>query len=169
MTELEFVRIDRNGTKIYHDWTCPRCGGAGQSDNWWRTGKICYECGGTGKRRQPKVVKEYTAEYKEKLEKRRAAKQPKVEFDEAAHLECMRRKLANEGFNADGIAYAYQGNTYKYKDEFRKAGAKWHYTMWISPIKIDCGIVPTELNANGFYNASMFNLHDILEAAGMWA
>ena len=24
-----YVRTDKNGTKIYHDWTCPRCGGAG--------------------------------------------------------------------------------------------------------------------------------------------
>ena len=27
-----YIRTDKNGTKIYHDWTCPRCGGAGYAD-----------------------------------------------------------------------------------------------------------------------------------------
>lgn len=60
---LEYIRTDRNGTEIYHDWNCPRCGGAGQSDNWWRTGKTCYECGGTGRRIKPAIVKKYTPEH----------------------------------------------------------------------------------------------------------
>lgn len=28
---------------------CTRCGGAGQSDRWAYTGRVCYDCGGTGK------------------------------------------------------------------------------------------------------------------------
>ena len=31
------------------DNTCTRCGGAGESDRWAYTGRICYDCGGTGK------------------------------------------------------------------------------------------------------------------------
>jgi DnaJ-class molecular chaperone len=29
--------------------TCNRCGGAGEADKWHHTGRVCYQCGGTGK------------------------------------------------------------------------------------------------------------------------
>ena len=45
---MVYIRTDKNGTKIYHDYTCPRCGGAGGADQWIYTGWTCYECGGTG-------------------------------------------------------------------------------------------------------------------------
>lgn len=67
-------KIDRNGTKYYLDWTCPRCGGAGGGPQWAYTGWTCYECAGTGERKDPKVVKEYTPEYEAKLAERRAAR-----------------------------------------------------------------------------------------------
>ena len=82
MNELQYIRTDRSGTKVFHDWTCPRCGGTGRSDNWWRTGYTCHECGGTGRRNTPKVVKEYTPEYAAKLEAKRLAKLP-AQADEA--------------------------------------------------------------------------------------
>lgn len=28
-----YIRTDKNGTKIYHDYTCTRCGGAGYSED----------------------------------------------------------------------------------------------------------------------------------------
>ena len=37
--ELEYVRTDRNGTKIYHDNNCPHCSGYGSLEKWARTGK----------------------------------------------------------------------------------------------------------------------------------
>ena len=86
MFELQYIRTDRNGTKIFHDWTCPRCGGAGRSDNWWQTGFTCYACGGTGKRNTPKEVKEYTPEYAAKLEARRIAKLAKQPKPDEAEL-----------------------------------------------------------------------------------
>mgnify|MGYP003165815777 CR=1 FL=1 len=46
---MVYIRTDKNGTKIYHDYTCPRCGGAGGADQWIYTGWTCYECGGTGR------------------------------------------------------------------------------------------------------------------------
>ena len=70
----QYVRTDKNGTKIYNDINCPRCAGEGESDNWWATGKTCFKCGGTGKRATPLAVKVYTKEYWERLEARRAAK-----------------------------------------------------------------------------------------------
>lgn len=58
--ELEYVRTDRNGTKIYHDNNCPHCSGYGSLEKWARTGKTCFECGGSGLRPRPKIVKIYT-------------------------------------------------------------------------------------------------------------
>ena len=78
-----YIRTDKNGTKYYYDWTCPRCGGAGYSDKWLYTGKVCYECGGTGKRFSAKVIKEYTPEYFAKLEAKRQAKAAKEAEEKA--------------------------------------------------------------------------------------
>lgn len=67
------IRIDRNGTKIWSDDTCRRCGGEGGRSDWAYTGYTCYECGGTG-RSTPHLEKEYTPEYAAKLEARRMKK-----------------------------------------------------------------------------------------------
>lgn len=155
-----YVRTDRNGTKIYHDINCPRCGGAGESDNWWLTGRTCFACGGTGKRAKPLAVKVYTQEYWERLEDRRAAKAaaeaPSAE--ELQQREAEAQRLAEEarrirwqcdGFNRDGVAYVYQGDTYKHREAFRKAGAHWAYRRWFSPVPVECGIEPTIVSAKG--------------------
>lgn len=69
--ELEYVRTDRNGTKIYHDNNCPHCSGYGSLEKWARTGKTCFECGGSGLRPRPKIVKIYTPEHRAKLDAQR--------------------------------------------------------------------------------------------------
>ena len=81
--ELQYIRTDRNGTKYFYDLNCPRCAGEGSSPNWKFTGLVCFECGGTGLRRRPKLVKEYTDEYAAKLEARRIARIPKETEEEA--------------------------------------------------------------------------------------
>lgn len=69
MSKMVYIRTDKNGTKIYHNYTCPRCGGAGGAQKWEFTGWTCYECSGTGKRiDKPQIYKEYTPEYKVKLD-----------------------------------------------------------------------------------------------------
>ena len=90
----QYIRTDRNGTKIYHDPNCPRCGGEGESDNWWRTGGTCYTCGGSGKRAKPLAVKVYTQEYADKLEARRAAKAAAEAEANAAEAEYDARRQA---------------------------------------------------------------------------
>ena len=55
---MVYIRTDKNGTKIYHDYTCPRCGGAGGADQWIYTGWTCYECGGTGRVSNPQIIKD---------------------------------------------------------------------------------------------------------------
>ncbi len=70
MAKIVYLRTDKNGTKYYANYTCPRCGGAGGSDKWAFTGWTCYECGGTGESPTPVIEKEYTPEYRAKLDER---------------------------------------------------------------------------------------------------
>lgn len=154
MSELQFIRTDRNGTKIFHDWNCPRCGGAGRSDNWRRTGYTCHECGGSGKRNNPKVIKEYTPEYAAKLEARRIAKLP-PQPDEteliARAKEALRNTWQSQGFSRDGVAYIHIGNTFKHKDAIRRAGGRWcsYINAWIAPRKVEglAGVKIKEIHA----------------------
>lgn len=147
--ELVYIRTDKNGTKYFHDWMCPRCGGAGFSDKWIATGRVCFECGGSGKRRVAKIVKEYTPEYWEKLQAKRHAKAEKQaeearqyaadHADEiAAELQkAIERRYAEFGCGPDGIGYVLEGNTFRLKDEIKKAGGRWIYGVWICPQKIN--------------------------------
>lgn len=57
MAKIVYLRTDKNGTKYYANYTCPRCGGAGGSDKWAFTGWTCYECGGTGESSTPVIEK----------------------------------------------------------------------------------------------------------------
>lgn len=150
--DLQYFKTDRNGTKYYYDHTCPRCGGAGRSDNWWRTGGTCYECGGTGKRHTPKVVKVYTDEYQAKLNARRRAK-ANTNAPTEDELEELKRRVAESnararenffgtyGFDANGHGWAYIGKTYRIKQELREAGGKWLQTfqIWVCPQRIETG------------------------------
>lgn len=86
MDKLQYVKTDKNGTKIFYDWTCPRCGGAGESSMWLKTGCVCFRCGGSGLRNRPIIVKEYTDEYAAKLEARRVARLKKYEEEHAEEI-----------------------------------------------------------------------------------
>ena len=150
--ELKLIKTDRNGTKYFHDYTCPRCGGYGQSEKWRFTGLVCYECGGTGKLAVPKVVKEYTPEYWAKLEAKRqlkAAKEAEARAKyEEEHAEEIAAKQAEEnrrifefrcsehGCGKDGIGYVLTGKTFSAKEEIKKNGGKWIYGVWICPVEI---------------------------------
>lgn len=144
----QYIRTDRNGTKIYHDINCPRCAGYGESDNWWQTGRTCFKCGGSGKRANPKVVKVYTQEYADKLLARDRAKAqaeaqaapagPSEEELKRAADETRRNRWEMNGFSRDGVGYLYTGKTYKAREQIREAGGEWHpwLTGWIAPVEI---------------------------------
>lgn len=163
MEHIEYVRTDKNGTKIYYDYTCPRCGGAGRSDKWCFTGHTCFKCNGTGKRVKPLTVKEYTPEYRATLEARRAereANKPQLTAEEieckAAALEAAKaEQLKERGFSPDGIAYVHTGNTYPIKDSLRRAGGKFDTWLraWIVPKQITgcAGVQITEVHAEELY------------------
>ena len=169
MSELQYIRTDRNGTKIFHDWTCPRCGGAGRSDNWWRTGYTCHECGGSGKRNAPKEVKEYTPEYAAKLEARRAAKQPKHSDAELKAMaeEAQRNRWKDQGLGANGNGYLYLGDTFPHKTAIRIAGGKWDSWnhVWVAPKMVEGlhGVRIIEIHAQDVCNENDYLDYEKIE------
>lgn len=132
MERLTYVRTDKNGTKIYHDYSCRRCGGAGYSDKWCFTGRTCYECGGKGVTpSRPQIVKKYTPEYEAKLEAKRKARREKQEAELKAKAEQLNAEFLAEYFPKGKmyvVANSYDCNT----EELKAAGAKyvfdWYFT-----------------------------------------
>ena len=165
--ELQYVRTDKNGTKYFYDWTCPRCGGAGESSMWLFTGKVCFACGGSGHRNRPLIVKEYTEEYAAKLEAKRIAKQKKYEAEHADEIaqakadqalrEAKWRKEQNEdicrtlGCDPSGVGYVLLGNTYPVKDKIKASGGRWISQAWVSPIDLEAkGVRSVRIDISGF-------------------
>lgn len=160
-----FVRIDKNGTKIYHDYTCSRCGGAGGANMWTYTGWTCYECGGTGKSRKPHVVKEYTPEYRAKLDARAAqrAEKRKAELEQkkAEEYEANGKSwLADHGFTPDGFTYIFLGDTYEAREQLKESGAKYFTSIgWHADHEVD-GFLSLKIHVDeiavktswGYYN-----------------
>lgn len=176
MNKVPF-KTDRNGTKYFYDWTCTRCGGIGFADKWIATGKTCWGCGGTGKLPAPKIVKEYTPEYWAKLEakrqdkaKKQAEERAKYEEEHAEEIaadraEADRRtfefRCAEHGFGKDGVGYVLNGNTFKVKDEIKKAGGKWIYGRWICPVEIKGeGIRAKQIDISSHISTGMCNWKD---------
>lgn len=173
MKDLQYVKTDRNGTKYFYDWNCPRCGGVGQAEKWRFTGLTCFECGGTGLRRVAKVVKEYTPEYWAKLEARRQARAAKYAEEHADEIaaekaeqerrEAEWRKRENDrickenGIGTNGVGFILTGNTYPVKDEIKANGGKWIFGVWVCPVEINAkGIhakrVEVKPNEYGFFS-----------------
>lgn len=126
-----YVRTDKNGTEIYHDYTCPRCGGAGGADQWTYTGWTCYSCGGTGRRDKPQVIKIYTPEYRAKLDEMARNRAEKKRLKRVEELKAkLPEMIKDKGFNEDGKLYLVTGDTYKIKEELKEAGAHWIPNLW---------------------------------------
>lgn len=122
----KLIRVDRNGTKYYVDYRCPKCGGTGYIVGYEHIdGARCWMCNATGYHETK--FKEYTPEYAQKLADRRLAKARKGADERNAKF------LARYGFNADGKTWVVCGDTYSIKDELKNAGAKfdgffgWHF------------------------------------------
>lgn len=126
MEKLAYIRTDKNGTKIYHDYTCRRCGGAGFSDKWHYTGRTCWECGGSGVNpARPQIVKKYTPEYEAKLEAKREARRKKQEEKLKAEAEQLNAKFLAEYF-PNGKCYALAvDDPWAIMDELKAAGLKY--------------------------------------------
>ena len=187
MEHLKYIRTDKNGTKIFEDWTCPRCGGEGESGQWFYTGCTCFRCGGSGLRSTPKIVKEYTDEYAAKLEARRNAKAAKYAEEHADEIAAAKaeqerkeaewRKVENErtmtrlGCGVDGIGYVHTGNTYPVKDQIKANGGKWISQAWVAPVAVQGKKVgAVKINATEFINDYGFvdedDIRDIIFCIG---
>lgn len=176
--ELIYIRTDKNGTKYYHDWKCPRCGGAGFADKWIATGRTCWACGGSGRRGKPRIVKDYTPEYFAKLEakriereEKRKAAEPKPDPEEIRRIcqETIERRYAEYGCGRDGIGYVLTGNTYPAKDQIKAAGGRWIYGAWICPEEIKAeGIHAKKISLAGHIGGGSvvwlddFDIHDAM-------
>lgn len=130
---MELIRVNKNGTEYYADYTCPRCGGKGGADAWRYTGYTCYKCGGTGKVSKPTIIKKYTPEYAAKLAEKAAKKAEKKKAERMAAAKDFNAKwLERNGFTPDGVTYCAIGNTYDIKEQLKTEGYKfcpelgWH-------------------------------------------
>lgn len=144
MGNREFIKVDKNGTKVFHDYTCTRCGGQGGSEAWKFTGFTCYKCGGSGLQGKPEVYREYTPEYKAKLNEK-AAKRA-----EAERIERNANFFTNIGVDSDGDGFIYV-NSYDIKGDLKENGARYNNWLgWISANKIKD------------YTCYPFNINDVL-------
>lgn len=119
----KLIRIDRNGTEYWGEAACPKCGGSGWIDCYYRVeGGRCFKCGGTGHYYHEWKV--YTPEYRDKLEARRLAKAKKT-------APARNQKLFNKwGLSPEGKAWIVTGDTYTIKDQLKAAGARFNSLGW---------------------------------------
>ena len=55
---MKLLETKSNGTEIWIDEDCPRCGGTGTIPQYNRVdGGRCWECGGNGKRKEAKIYR----------------------------------------------------------------------------------------------------------------
>ena len=149
------IRVDRNGTKIYEDWRCPHCWGAGGADCWIYTGYTCYQCGGSGKRSKPKIIREYTPEYQAKLDAQRAKRAEKKLAEERAHADELNAGFfKRNGFDAQGNMWIVLGNSYELKDSLKEMGCKFIKALscWSSDHELE-SIKTIKVHASDLYES----------------
>lgn len=124
---VRFDRTDKNGTHIFIDSCCQRCGGDGRIAYYGHIEQgICFECGGSGVSGN-REIKVYTDAYGAKLKAQRDAREEaKRQKLIAESGEWNKEWMEREGFNAEGVTYLVLGNTYEIKDELKAKGAKFN-------------------------------------------
>lgn len=123
----QYIRTDKNGTKIYHDYTCSRCGGRGGSEAWIHTGWTCYDCGGTGRTDKPRIIKEYTPEYRAKLDAQAAKRREKAMAKAREENVALQAEWkASKGFVNDRIYVVGIKDSFDLKDSIKAAGGRYN-------------------------------------------
>lgn len=137
----QFIRTDKNGTKIYHDYTCDRCGGTGYFAIGVCNGSpvlspydggVCWGCGGSGKAQKPHIIKEYTPEYRAILDARAAKRlEKKMAEAQAAKASKQAEWKESKGFVNDRIHVVGLSNSYELRDSIKAAGGRYNdFTGW---------------------------------------
>lgn len=138
--KVSFVKVDKNGTLVFADYTCSRCGGRGGADAWTYTGYTCYKCGGSGRMSEPELLKFYTPEYQAKLDARNAKLREKRHAEALATVD-KRRSEVLKGFAKDDngfYTFCVIGDTYSVKDKLKAMGCKFDYMLgWHSAVDVD--------------------------------
>ena len=167
--ERELIKIDRNGTKYYHDWKCPHCDGQGSRSEWSQTRFTCWKCNGTGQLAEPRTVKEYTPEYLAVMAEKNRKKQEKKYADKIAAYEAdMSKAYAEVGFNADGHLYVItEADTYSIKEDLKADGARWRPTMrrWFFTSR-PSNWQTVEINWADFYEINQYGV--VVAKDGRW-
>lgn len=130
-TALHFIREDKNGTRYYTDYRCPKCGGSGYIDYFAHVQKgQCFKCGGSGEWEHGlRVVKE---SYRKKLDAKRLEK---VKAGAAERNAAYFKKM---GLALDGSFWVIMGDTFSIKDELKAKGARFHHSIgWYFAEKVD--------------------------------
>lgn len=134
-----YVRVDRNGTRYFNDYTCCRCGGKGGWEGW--PGYTCYDCGGAGYTDKATVFKVYTPEHAAKLEAQRQERARKREEERRQKaIEERDKNLLAAGFGKEDVYVIYRvvGNTYEIKDTLKSLGCKFNPAVgWYAPTALE--------------------------------
>lgn len=127
---VHFEKVDKNGTHVFVDCTCRRCGGDGIIPYFAHVDHgVCFECGGSGVGGNEEI-KVYTDAYGAKLKAQREARaEAKRQKLIAESGEKNKEWLEREGFNAEGTTYLVLGNTYEIREELKANGAKFNYIL----------------------------------------
>lgn len=125
-----YDRTDRNGTRYFYDYTCPKCGGRKVLPEYNHIdGGVCYKCNGSGTVEKPTVVKVYTKVHGAKLEENRRVRAEKKAEERLANAKAKRGEwLTKLGFgNEDGtyVIYRVKGETFSVKEELKALGCKF--------------------------------------------
>lgn len=128
--EKQLIKVDKNGTKIYHDYTCPKCGGSGHIYYYsYVQGGVCFKCNGSGRKEKPTIIKEHTPEYAKKLEDRRIEKARKAEEEKRRQLTESAaerdKEFIDNNFFGNNHIFVIKGNTFDIKETLKAEGCKF--------------------------------------------
>lgn len=152
---IHFDKVDKNGTHVFYDCTCSRCGGTGVIPYYGHIDHgVCFKCGGSGVGSNEEI-KVFTDEYGAKLKALRAAraeaKRQKL-IDESG--EWNKKWLEREGFNAEGTTYLVLGNTFEIKEELKANGAKFDYQLgWHIADPMHYDVVSLHIEQVAYYDS----------------
>ena len=137
-----YIRTDRNGTRYFSNCRCDKCGGRGYIDCYrFIDGGVCFDCGGSGRREKPQLIKIYTPEHEEKLAAQRnarAAKKAEERKQEAIRNRGSKLEAIGFGKEDEYVIYRVVGNTFSIKDTLKSLGCKFNPCVgWYAPAALE--------------------------------